>query len=92
MNKTIIGAIFTVCGTILFSAVLISGAVFSSTMDSWTGSSKFWSAILSKDDPETGMYTMGLSFVFYFAIALFLFGVGCLFQEQLNKLFKAETE
>lgn len=91
MNKTIVGATFTLCGTILFSAILISGAIYSATMDSWSGSSKFWFAILGKATPEEDMYTMGLTFIFCFAIALFLFGVTCLFWDRLNKALKSEV-
>lgn len=73
------------CGTTLFSAILIAGAIFSATMDSWSGSSKFWYAILGSTSLDEGMYAMGLSFVFYFAIALFLFGVTCLFWDRINQ-------
>ena len=90
MNKMIIGAVFSICGTLLFSAILIAGAVFGSTMDSWSGSSKLWYAILSKVNPEEGVYTTGLSFLFYFAIALFLVGLTCLLWEQAKKVLKME--
>lgn len=90
MNKMIIGAVFSICGTILLSAILISGAVFSSTMDSWSGTSKFWYAILGGTTPGEGMYATGLSFLFFFAIALFLIGITCLLWEQAKKVLKME--
>ena len=84
MNKYIIGAVFSICGTLLLSAILISGAIFSATMDSWSGSSKFWYAILGKSTPNEGMNSMGLSFLFYFSIAIFLVGISCLLWEQIK--------
>lgn len=90
MNKYIIGAVLSICGILLLSAILISGAIFSTTMDSWSGSSKFWYAILGKSIPDEGMNSMGLSFLFYFSIALFLVGVTCLLWEQIKKILEKE--
>lgn len=77
MNKTIIGAIFTLCGTILFSAILITGAILS------VDSSFFWFEIFRPGE-------WGLAFLFYFAIALFLFGVICLFWKHIEQALKME--
>ena len=77
MNKTIIGAVFTLCGTILFSAILISGAIFSSDP------AMLWYEIL-------GPTEWGLTFLFYFAIVLFLLGVTCLFGDRIDKALKTE--
>ena len=83
MNKYIIGAVFSICGTLLLSAILISGAIFSATASSWSGS-VYWSAILGKSTSDEGMSSMGLSFLFYFSIALFLVGISCLLWEQIK--------
>ena len=88
MKKSIAGAVLSICGTILFSAILISGAVFSSTMDAWSGSSKFWNAILGKSVPNEGMTSMELSFLFYLSIALFFIGIVSLLWEQLKKMLE----
>lgn len=77
MNKIIIGAIFTLCGTILFSAILIVGAIL--TVDSVS----FWFQIFRPGE-------LGLTFLFYFAIILFLFGVTCLFWDRIDNALKME--
>ena len=77
MNKMIIGSVFSICGIILFSAILITGAIFSSNPEI------LWHNIF-------GSTEWGLSFLFYFAIALFLFGMTCLLWEHAKKVLKME--
>ncbi len=86
MNRMIIGAAFLLCGTLLFSAILVAGAVFSTALDSWSGS-KLWYAILGNSYPDEGMQTMGLSFFFYFSIILFLIGFIMLLWETIVNTF-----
>lgn len=86
MKKSIAGAVLSICGTMLLSSILISGAVFSSTMNGWSGSSKLWYAILGKSVPDEGMVSMELSLLFYLSIALFLIGIVSLFWEQVKKM------
>lgn len=81
MNKSIIGAVFSIGGLLLFSTVLVTSAIIGTALDGWAEASKLWFILFDSDE-------WGLSFLFFFAIALFLFGVVLLFWEQLKKIFE----
>lgn len=71
-----IGAILTIVSALLFSALLIAGAILSTSLSEWSGS------ILSAAIFQTNS---GLVFPFYFSIFLFILGLILMFWDFIKK-------
>ena len=90
MKRYVMGTVASLCGAIILSGILIAGAIYSSTLDSWSGSSKFWYAIKGSGFYQDRTPGMGLAFLFYLSILLLFGGLASILYEHFkgHKLFK----
>jgi predicted Co/Zn/Cd cation transporter (cation efflux family) len=76
MKKVIIGGSISLCGAIIHAAVIIAAGVYSVSLTSWSGSSKFWYAIFGA--PTYGNevnLSLKAGFLFVASLILVLAGI-----------------
>lgn len=56
--------------TTFLSSLFVSAAIYSTSLSSWSGRSKFWFALLGDSNGSNGLQSMDVSCFFYFAFAL----------------------
>lgn len=86
MKRILIGTVISLCSAIIDAAIIISAGIYSISLTSWSGRSKFWYAIFgSQRYGNEANLSLNMGELFIVASALFILGMIILLQELLKK-------
>jgi len=86
LKRVIFGGFISLCSAIIVAAIIISAGIYSSSLTSWSGTSKFWYAIFGAQNygNEANM-SLNLGFLVITASILFILGMIIMIVELFKK-------
>ena len=88
MKKTIIGAIFMICGTIIDVGILVAASIYATTLNSWVGSKLWYSIFGVATYGNEANLSLNLGVPFIFGAIIILLGLIILISELVIKKSK----
>lgn len=85
LKRVIIGAFISLCSAIIDAAIIITAGIYSSSLTSWSGKSKFWYAIFGAQRyGNEANLSLNLGELFIIASILFVLGIIIMIIELFN--------